>query len=151
MLHPNCGLWLPYAKTDMNSSAPLATLNKRLLSISQQGFSIMFSGSTTPLNEGNNGGDGGDNGNSNSNSNASAGESGGDGDASHSWGRGGGAGGPGEEKGGSGGNWQSSSSLSWLTNLRKGIMTGGMLTLVGWLGCWDRSWAALRMLVNSLR
>ncbi|CAM9667804.1 unnamed protein product, partial [Ectocarpus sp. 13 AM-2016] len=89
----------------------------------KQGFSIMFSASTTPLNGGegnNNGGDGGDNGNSN----ASAGEPGGDGDASHSWG-GGGGGGPGEDRGGSGGNnWQSSSSLSWLTNLRKGIMSG---------------------------
>ncbi|CAM9738124.1 unnamed protein product, partial [Ectocarpus sp. 4 AP-2014] len=89
----------------------------------QQGFSIMFSASTTPLNGGdgnNNGGDGSDNGNNN----ASAGESGSDGNASHSWG-GGGSRGPGDDRGGSGGNnWQSSSSLSWLTNLRKGIMSG---------------------------
>lgn len=50
----------------------------------------------------------------------------GDGETSHPWGGGGGNPSSGAEgdKGGSP-NWQSSSSLSWLTNLRKGIMSGG--------------------------
>lgn len=49
---------------------------------------------------------------------------GGDDGGSHPWGAGGPGGNP--SKGDGGGNgWQSSSSLSWLTNLRKGIMSGG--------------------------
>lgn len=50
----------------------------------------------------------------------------GDGESSQPWGAGGPGGGtPGK----GGGNWQGSSSLSWLTNLRKGIMNGGKETV----------------------
>ena len=80
----------------------------------QLGFSIMFGTSAAPPN-GNGDGKDGEN---------DAGS--GDGETSHPWGAGGGNASPGGG-GGKGGstNWQSSSSLSWLTNLRKGIMSGG--------------------------
>ena len=51
-----------------------------------------------------------------------AGMDGGNDEASPPWG----ASGPGGNLG-KGGSWQGSSSLSWLTNLRKGIMSGGAL------------------------
>lgn len=60
----------------------------------------------------------------NGNANGNEAGSGGD-ETSHPWGAGGGGPSSGGGKGGSSANWQSSSSLSWLTNLRKGIMSGG--------------------------
>eukprot|EP00903_Cladosiphon_okamuranus_P011861 g11142.t1 len=77
------------------------------------GFSIMFGTSTAAPNGS---GDGKDGNNDN-------GARSGDGETSHPWGAGGGNPSSGGSKG-SGANWQSSSSLSWLTNLRKGIMSG---------------------------
>lgn len=60
--------------------------------------------------------------------NASASGAGGGGETRNPWG----AGGPnGNNRGdGKAGNWQGSSSLSWLTNLRKGIMSGGASSLL---------------------
>lgn len=69
----------------------------------KQGFSIMFSTSAAPTGNGQEG-EGGDDG------------------KSDPWGMGGSSGSP--------SNRQSPSSLSWLTNLRKGIMSGGMTSAV---------------------
>lgn len=76
----------------------------------------MFSTSTTPINGNGDQKDGED-------GNDHAGH--GDGETSHPWGAAGGSSGNPKGGQGSGANWQSSSSLSWLTNLRKGIMSGG--------------------------
>lgn len=80
----------------------------------------MFSTSTTPMNGG------GDKEGEDDNDGGGAGGHG-DGEMSHPWGAAGGSSGNPKGEQGGGANWQSSSSLSWLTNLRKGIMSGGEL------------------------